>query len=123
MLKSDLEKDNAELRAKLHTMRNDDQVIRKNISEFLGFTSSLNYVNESKVLEWPQIYNQLGKLIERVEKIGGLERVREDVEVIRTILNRQAAGLSKLDKVLQKQHRGRWVSEDDEPRDVNPNNY
>ncbi len=89
MTKKELEETIVELRKQLSAAKTDQSLPREKISEFLGSVSRDEYSNdlEVDVLDWPQIYFRLGRLVSRKDQLETLISVRGQVDFLTDTTN------------------------------------
>lgn len=74
----------AKLQKKIEDELASDEIKRKNISQFLG-SFKLEYYDrtkEVKVLRWPEIYFELGKLIAHSDRLENLTAIRSQIDYL-----------------------------------------
>lgn len=102
MKKIELEKRVAELEVENKEWSERDDIVRKNLSGFLGSYKKTNYYNDEpdvKILKWSGIYFSLGKLVESKSKkeqdevISRMERSLEELMQERAERNKNKENL------------------------------
>ena len=78
----------AELELEIKDVLARDEIIRKNVSKFLGLVKaskgmySYNEEPEVKVAQWSEIYFELGKLIQRNWRAETLQKIDERLDYL-----------------------------------------
>ena len=82
--KEELQKQIGGLENDLKDKIGNDEVVRKNLSQFLG-SFKLEYYDrtkEVKVLRWSEIYFELGKLIAHSDRLESLTTIRSQIDYL-----------------------------------------
>jgi len=84
MKKEELQKQIGQLENQAKELSASDEIVRKNLSQFLGSFESKYYdhTQEVKILRWSEIYFELGKLIERKERLENLQSIRSQLNYL-----------------------------------------
>ena len=85
MKKEELQQNIGELKSKIEQWEANDEVCRRNVSQFLGSYKPEKYYDntrEVKVLKWAEIYFELGKLKQQEWRTAELGRITENLNYL-----------------------------------------